>query len=315
MTDARYLGVDGGGTKTEFVLVDARLRTLASWVGPSCHYFDTGVDLVRDVLRDWVARVAAQAGILPSQIDQAFFALPGYGEASDDLPELDGIPAAILGHRRYRCGNDAVAAWAGSLVGRDGVNIVAGTGSIAYGERGGVGRRVGGWGEVFGDEGSAYWIAARALTAFARTADGRTPAGPLHELMRHALGVRTDLDAVSVVADRWGGRRDRVAALSKTVDEAALAGDPIAAAILAAAGVELAELVKATRSLLGYRPGEVVPVSYSGGAFRSAAVLESFDRAVGPECDPRDPLHGPAVGAAILARRMHRTPERAPERH
>ena len=75
---------------------------------------------------------------------------------------LDAMPAALLGHRRYRCGNDMVCAWAGSLGGEDGINIVAGTGSIGYGERAGASARAGGWGEVFGDEGSAYWIARAA---------------------------------------------------------------------------------------------------------------------------------------------------------
>jgi len=48
---------------------------------------------------------------------------------------LDALPEPLLGHRRYRCGNDMVCAWAGSLGGEDGINIVAGTGSIGYGER------------------------------------------------------------------------------------------------------------------------------------------------------------------------------------
>ena len=141
MTDGRYLGVDGGGTKTEFVLVNGRLDTLASWVGPSCYYFNAGIDLVRRVLVEGVAEVCAAADVTPGEIDRAFFALPGYGEASADIAELDRIPAAILGHGRYACGNDTVAAWAGSLGGRDGINVVAGTGSITYGERAGVGRR------------------------------------------------------------------------------------------------------------------------------------------------------------------------------
>ena len=51
---------------------------------------------------------------------------------------------------------------------------------MTYGERQGVGHRVGGWGELFGDEGSAYWIAAAGLNAFCRMSDGRLPRGPLH---------------------------------------------------------------------------------------------------------------------------------------
>ena len=53
---------------------------------------------------------------------------------------------------------------------------------MTYGERAGRRSRVGGWGELFGDEGSAYWIAVRGLAAFSRMSDGRLPAGPLLEV-------------------------------------------------------------------------------------------------------------------------------------
>ncbi|MEI9903464.1 MAG: BadF/BadG/BcrA/BcrD ATPase family protein [Asticcacaulis sp.] len=78
-----------------------------------------------------------------------------------------------------------ICGWAGSLAGADGINIVAGTGSIGYGERLGRGARAGGWGEVFSDEGSAYWIAVQGLAAFARMSDGRLAKGPLQ---RHSQG-------------------------------------------------------------------------------------------------------------------------------
>ena len=74
---------------------------------------------------------------------------------------------------RYRCGNDAVCGWAGALAGEDGINIVAGTGSIGYGEFEGRAARAGGWGELFSDEGSAHWIAREALSLFSRMSDGR----------------------------------------------------------------------------------------------------------------------------------------------
>ena len=87
-------------------------------------------------------------------------------------------PRGVLGHDRYSCDNDMVCGWAGSLAGEDGINVISGTGSMTYGERQGVGHRVGGWGELFGDEGSAYWIAAQGLNAFSRMSDGRHAARP-----------------------------------------------------------------------------------------------------------------------------------------
>lgn len=301
VNEAVYLGVDGGGTKTEFVLIDQDLRVRSSWTGPSCYYFGTSMQLVRQVLQQGVDRVTKAAGVLPTELTRAFFALPGYGEASSDIVELNQIAGEVLRQSRYDCGNDTIAGWAGSLAGEDGVNVVAGTGSITYGEREGRTQRVGGWGEIFGDEGSAYWIAVRALNMFSRMSDGRALTGPLHHLLRTETGADPDLDLVSIVHDSWNGSRSRIAGLAKIVDVAAQSGDSAAAHILHTAGVELAEMVNATRVALGYEPSETCLVSYSGGVFNASSVRDAFNASLMPNCELRAPLHRPAVGAAIYA--------------
>lgn len=298
-----YLGVDGGGTKTAYVVADESGTALAETAGPTCYYFAAGIDLVERVLREGVARVLEAAGITAADLDRAFVALPGHGEASADLPELDAIVGRVLGHDRYDVGNDAVAGWAGSLGGGDGINVVAGTGSIAYGELRGASHRTGGWSELFGDEGSAYWIAIRGLNAFSRMSDGRLPVGPLHARMRERVGADTDLDVIGIVADRWGGDRGRIAGLATCVTEAADAGDAAALAIVADAAAELAALVLAVRDALPVEPGEVVPVSYSGGVFRAPGVRAAFEAALGAAFALREPAAGPALGAALYARR------------
>ena len=80
--------------------------------------------------------------------------------------------------------------------------------------------RVGGWGELFGDEGSAYWISIRGLRAFSQMSDGRLPVGPLHEMLRERLGLAGDLDLVDVVLNRWRGERSKIADFGPTVVEA-----------------------------------------------------------------------------------------------
>ena len=73
-----------------------------------------------------------------------------------------------------------VCSWAGSLACADGISVIAGTGSMAYGEYAGRQARCGGWGELIGDEGSAYWIAREGMNLFSRMSDGRAARGPLH---------------------------------------------------------------------------------------------------------------------------------------
>ena len=119
-----------------------------------------------------------------------------------------------------------VCGWAGSLACADGINLVAGTGSIGYGERQGKAARVGGWGEVFSDEGSAYWIAIQGLNAFTQMSDGRLPKGALHAGFRRHLGLDADLDICAHVMGEHGLERDGIAALAPIVAEAVAAGDP-----------------------------------------------------------------------------------------
>jgi N-acetylglucosamine kinase-like BadF-type ATPase len=193
----------------------------------------------------------------------------------------------------------------------DGINVISGTGSMAYGEREGRGVRTGGWGELFSDEGSAYWIAVRGLNAFSRMSDGRLPEGPLAEVFRRHLAPPSDLDVIDIVLNRWQGGRTEIAALSRRVAEAAELGDATAAAILSDAGHELAQLVDVARHRLGFGPGDVVPVSYSGGTFAALGVLTSFTReleAREARYELRQPLYEPVIGAALYAAKLAGTP-------
>jgi N-acetylglucosamine kinase-like BadF-type ATPase len=304
-----FLGVDGGGTKTAFALVTGDGELLATALAPSCYYLGQSIGLVEEVLRNGVEAVCGTAGLRSGEITHAFVALPGYGEVSRDIETLNEIPGRVLGHQRYGCDNDMVAGWAGSLGAIDGVNVIGGTGSMAYGERDGRGLRVGGWGELFDDEGSAYWIAIRGLNAFAKMSDGRLPAGPLRERLATHLGLAADLDLVDVVLNRWHGDRAEVAALARVVTAAAADGDAACAAILREAGKALADLVKATIAGLGYAPGDVVPVSWSGGVFTCDGLRAAFrDELAGTRVDLREPVLPPVLGAALYAARLAGSP-------
>jgi N-acetylglucosamine kinase-like BadF-type ATPase len=300
-----FLGVDGGGSGTALCLLSGDGELLASSRAPSCYYLDAadgeGVALVRRVLAEAVPEVCAVAGVEPAGITSAFFGLPAYGEVSADVPELDAAPRAALGHDRYGCGNDMICGWAGSLGLADGINVISGTGSMTYGRRGDTGIRVGGWGEVFGDEGSGYWIGVEGLRTFSQMSDGRLPPGPLLAVLRERLDLAADLDLVDVVLNRWRGSRREVAALSRAVVEAARLGDAAATEIVRTAAAELVRLVDATRKGLGFPADAKVPVSYSGGVLTAPEVLAEFTSALGDGYDLRTPLHSPVIGAALYA--------------
>ncbi|MGH6631554.1 MAG: N-acetylglucosamine kinase, partial [Burkholderiales bacterium] len=163
------------------MLVDREGRVAASHQEAGSYYLQIGFDGLREALDRGLTALLAKAGVGNEAIEHAFFGLPAYGEDSSMQAAFDELPLALLGHQRYRCGNDMICTWAGSLGGEDGIGIVAGTGAIGYGEHAGKSARASGWGELFGDEGSAYWIAIQGLNVFSRMADGRLPKGPLYE--------------------------------------------------------------------------------------------------------------------------------------
>lgn len=311
-----FLGVDGGGTKTAFVLTDGEGRELARHEGGSSYHIQVGFEALHALLHEGVQAVLDKAGVSAEDVAFAFFGLPAHGEDSQVQPFLDVIPEAVLGHHRYACGNDMICGWAGSLGGEDGVNIVAGTGSIGYGERQGLSARGGGWGEVFSDEGSAYWIAVQGLNAFSRMADGRLPRGPLHDLLTTELELKSDLDLCAYVYAKATPQRDRIAALSRLVARAATQGDEVARRIFAEAGRELAAIVEAIRQRLRYEPGETVNLSYSGGVFQGGElILQPFRQqlaAYSPDYRLVKPRHSPAIGAALYAARLSARAPRPP---
>lgn len=305
-----YLGVDGGGTKTRFALIDGDATLLEEAELGTTYHPHVGLDGVHAILSEGVNRVLAAAGRTRDDIGYAFFGLPAYGEDSKATPVLHAFPAAILGHDRYACDNDMVCGWAGSLACADGINIVAGTGSIGYGQRRGVAARAGGWGEAFSDEGSAYWIAMRGLNAFSRMSDGRLPKGPLHSTLIAHLHLDNDLDICAHVYGGKGYARGELAQLSRQVEAAAQAGDAVAVDIFRDAGQELASVCDALRCTLQFDVDESVPVSYSGGAFSAGELLLSPLRsalsAASSRFELRPPLYPPHYGAALYAARIAR---------
>lgn len=306
MSAAYYLGVDGGGTKTEFVCIDDAGEIRARSVTGTTYHLEVGVAEALRRIEQGVSAITADLAITPGELTHVFLGLPAYGEDSAVDPQLHAGVGAVLGHGRYRCDNDMVCGWAGSLACADGINVVAGTGSIAYGERAGRGARTGGWGEVFGDEGSAYWIAQRGLATFSRMSDGRLPIGALYGLFREALALSSDLEACERVMGAQGLARGEIAALAAVVSQAADAGDNAARDILAAAASELVLLATSLRDRLGFEAQEPVPVSWSGGVLTNQPIVRAAFTAglADAGLTPVTPCHAPGYGSALYARHL-----------
>ncbi len=285
-------GLDSGGSKTIAAVADLDGRVLDVWHGPGLDPMAgeewTG-ELARAVLKLGAGREFAAAAL----------GLSCHGE----IPDVSEYQRTIVA-RHFTCPhlvlNDVEVACDGAFAGEDGVLLLAGTGSMAWAKRGGVSSRYGGWGEVFGDEGSAFWIGREALSLATRVLDGRLP-DPAGEGKRFVEGM---LAACGVGADGlidWAfNRKDHRAAhaaLARSVSALSDQGNPLATGLLNAAAERLAEHVSAARHALG-DPG--LPWSYAGGVFRSATILAETARLSGNPSKPKLPPIGGALWRAAV---------------
>ena len=176
-----FLGIDGGGTKTDFLLLDENGKTIAQRKIGTISYKHVGMDYVTELLRENINQ------ILDGNDAYICLAFPNWGESrvNDErfLCRIDKIT-----DRPMKIVNDSAAGWAGSLGLEEGINLVAGTGSIAYGQnKFGTEARAGGWDDGFSDEGSCYWLGKKALELFSKESDGRVKKGKLLEIFRYNL--------------------------------------------------------------------------------------------------------------------------------
>lgn len=302
----KFLGIDGGGTKTEFLVIDDIGKILGHTTMPTCHYMQTSLDNFENVMRKGINIVCSQMDISISDIDYTFVGIPGYGEIKKDIEILDSIIEDILLSQNYKCGNDSVVAWAGSLACQSGINIVAGTGAIGFGVDGkGNTTRASGWGHVCGDEGSAYWLGKKVIELFTKQSDGRMEKTPLYNIVREELNIQEDFELLDFVINHLGMKRDEIAQLAKLLYKAAEADDKRALEVYSRAAYEHYLTINAIINKLDFDISNKVLVSYSGGVFNAGKYilepLETYLIEKNLNAELIEPILMPVTGAALYA--------------
>jgi len=295
----RYVaGIDGGQSSTTAVIVDEAGTVVGlGSAGPADHVDQApGSTRCADACAAAVAAALARAGLpRQTQIEAVVAGISGYDEGFDGA-----VPTLPAG--RFRFAHDLPIALAGAVATRPAVLLLSGTGSAAYGEDDlGSSVGMGGWGYLFGDEGSAYAIARDALAAAMR-ADDR---GEQIALTQPALDffAASGMRALASAALRGRISRARLASFAPLVHDAAAAGDGDGLRIVADAADALASLAARTITRLG-RAGDAVAVVLAGGSFENAAfaaLVGARLHAHAPHAEVLRPQYSAAIGAALLA--------------
>ena len=298
-----YLGIDGGGTKTKFVIGSADGAIMGEYTGSPCHYMQCGFDGLERLIHEGVGLACSDAGIKTSDIAFAFAGCAGIGDIASDQPAINTALKSAFGDIPYAAGNDSENALAGALDGRPGINIIAGTGSIGSGRNeSGTFMRCGGWHYALGgDEGSGYWIGWNLLKEYARQSDGRDEKTLLYNAINHELDLKSDDEMVTRVVTEWNINRTKIASLAPLCGSLAYEGDPHAICILNGCAKELSDLAIVLYRKLGF--SSEVPVSGTGGIFKiGPAVIDSFSRILSQHnMKYVDPKYPPDKGALLLA--------------
>ncbi|SCG82026.1 N-acetyl-D-glucosamine kinase N-acetylglucosamine kinase [Proteiniborus sp. DW1] len=281
-------------------------KLLGHAVKPTCHYKQTSLDKFEQVISEGIEEVCRQSRISISEIDFSVIGIPGYGEIEKDVHIIDETVKRILGKNTFRCVNDAVVAWAGSLGCKAGINIVAGTGAIGYGiDPKGNMARSSGWGPFCGDEGSAYWLGKKVIETFSKQSDGRLKKTPLYDIVSSEFNIKSDFDLLDIVVNKMEMKRDKVAQLAKLLYRAAKVNDEFALEAYIQAAYEHYSTIHSLIEKLDFKNEERILVSYSGGVFNAGKyILDSLKILLKKESKPIElitPILKPVFGAALYA--------------
>ncbi|GBQ93658.1 N-acetylglucosamine kinase [Asaia krungthepensis] len=291
MQKTDIVAVDGGGTKTLLLRVrpDATIAVMRKAGGSNP--FD---------VPEWREVITALYAGQDEYCCAAAFGMAGFGESGRLSGELAQALSATCS-APHVIHNDVDMACRGAFLNGPGILLLSGTGSMAWGlDASGRTGRVGGWGSLFGDEGSAYWIGRCALSRLAQSLDGRMPDRDGF-VARFAAqqGWPTTPEACGAALQEWYANliepRPVVAALAADIGRLAAEGCAVSVAIFEDAASHLARHIHALRDRMG---APDLAWSYAGGTMRSEILREAVSRQCGLPCEPGLP---PIGGAVLVA--------------
>jgi N-acetylmuramic acid 6-phosphate etherase len=285
----RILGVEGGGTKTAWVLVEHEgdsLRVLDQGKLPPSNFRLVSPERLRAIFEQ-----------MPADANRVGIFLAGCAPG-DDQNILTKLCAEVWPNAKIMAGNDRDSGLAAALGRGDGIAVNAGTGASVTGRRGDRIEKAGGWGHILGDAGGGYFLSLQALRFILREYDLHRGEAQFTATILRALSLNSRDELV-----RWAQTADKmdVAGLAPVVFECAMNGDESVMKIVDEAAGVLSEYTAAVATRLGLLAPKVVLL---GGLFqRDGVYVHAFKRKLKKNLsDARISMteHSPELGAAWL---------------
>ena len=291
MSTKYYIAADGGGSKLLAVLYDENFNVIRHCKLSGVNALFKPVEVVR-------ANISQMLDILLADDIKEV-------EAADVCFVCDGSiwNSIITDDNRIK----SVKTWSeadialGAAFMREGIVALSGTGSAAFMVKDGRGLgAVGGWGPMFGDEGSGYDIGHRSVKAALLDDDGRGEKTMLRKMIFDAWKAKRCWDIIIGLSGE-PDYRHKVASVARLTGEAANAGDKVAQDIYTYAADEL---VSQTVALIHRFPdawnGKIVIM---GGAWKSyRGMFERYKSEIKrlyPDVTVKEPVFEPVVGCAV----------------
>ena len=285
-------GVDGGGTKTTAICRTLQREEIARRVFGPFNLNSIGLQAFEGILNELVSFLNETGNCRALCIGASGITNSRVSDYVEEVLGRTSIPYKLLG--------DFEIAHTGALDGKEGIILIAGTGSVCYGKnKDGKTAMAGGWGHLIGDAGSGYGIGRDALSAVARIYDGYGEPTILKDMIADEFSLDTPEKIVSYV---YSNDKSAVAAFSPLVDKAFSKGDTVATQIIRSNAESLAQLVKAVASRLGFSSCNVALL---GGLMEHQTALReefvSFMAENTPCLHCISPLRSAAEGAVMEA--------------
>lgn len=298
-----YLGFDGGQSSSIAAIADESGKVIGEGHGGPCNHVaaEEGREKFFSAVGGCLREAAKQAGLDAATLTFAAACLGFSGGAADK----DAYARELVRAERYRITHDAEIALAGATAGKPGIIVIAGTGSMAFGrDTSGKTARAGGWGYIFGDEGSSFDLVRRGVQAALRYEERWGAPTSLRATLLSATQTK-DMNTLLHRFYTPEFSRSKIASFAPLVTEAAESGDDVALEIIVAAAIDLACFAEGVHRRL-FNPDSKVPVAHVGGGFNSAPLREAFVAAVREriDCQAGPPLFEPVIGAVLEALRL-----------